>query len=118
VKVEPGGKLTYDETDHSYSTNGAGELVCRVPKDPTTEPFYHLKGTKDGDCGQNLGFLPFVPDHIDDRRSFPGEEDGALEFSVPTWCDACNATIMVKARVTKDTMTRGVQKQSWSLEVI
>ena len=118
MKIEENGKITYSEEDHTYNTNFAGEIVCRVPKDAETEPFYHLKGTKDGDCGQNLGFLPFVPEHIDARRSFQGEEDGAIDFTVPTWCAPCNATIMVKARVTKDSKQRGVQKQSWSLEVV
>ena len=118
MKIEGNGKITYEESDHTYNTNQAGEIVCRVPKSEETEPFYHLKGTKDGDCGQNLGFLPFVPTYIDERRSYPDEKDGALEFLVPTWCQPCNATIMVKARVTKDSKTKGVQKQSWSLEVV
>ena len=118
MKIESNGKITMEESDHSYNTNNAGELVCRIPKDPKTEPFYHLKGTKDGDCGQNLGFLPFVPQHIIDRISYPDEREGALEFVVPTWCLPCNATIMVKARVTKDSKKTGVEKQSWSLEVM
>jgi len=118
VKINESGKITYSEDDHSYNTNQWGEIVCRVPKSPETEPHYYSKGTLDGDCGQNLGFLPYVPPHVAERIAYPGEEDNALEFSVPTWCAPCNATIVVKARVTKDTRQRGVQKDSWSLEVI